>query len=223
MGENQPEGMEEFFDLRAETYDSHMFKNVNNFREFYQAVARPVKPTGNNIKILDLGCGTGLELAAIFSRAPQAKITAVDLSEKMLNNLLEKYQQQRSRIEIRQASYLTVPFEEEHYHYAISVMTLHHLTEAEKIKLYKKIARALKPGGKYVEGDYIALSQKEEKSFLIERRQRLKEVDKEESGLYHIDIPFTLEKQKEILTQAGFRNFHVIYQAGENAVYQAEV
>jgi len=223
MGENQPEGMKEFFDLRAETYDSHMFKNVNNFREFYEAVARPVRQTGNNIKILDLGCGTGLELAAIFLRAPQAKITAVDLSAKMLNKLLEKYHRQHSQIEIRRASYLTAPFEEEHYHYAVSVMTLHHLTEAEKLKLYKKIARALKPGGEYIEGDYIALSREEESSFLAERRQRLKGTDKEDSALYHIDIPFTLGKQEKLLSRAGFHDFQVIYQAGENAVYRAKI
>lgn len=35
-------------------------------------------------KLLDLGCGTGLELGRIFQRFPDISVTGVDLSSEML-------------------------------------------------------------------------------------------------------------------------------------------
>lgn len=58
---------------------------------FYNHVANQVKKTDKPIRILDLGCGTGLELEGIFSNAPKALITGVNMSENMLFKLQEKY------------------------------------------------------------------------------------------------------------------------------------
>ena len=44
-------------------------------------------------------------------------------------------------------SYFDVPFEEAKYDAAVSVESLHHFTKEEKIPLYAKLNKALKPGG----------------------------------------------------------------------------
>ncbi len=65
---DQPEEMGAFFNARAEGYDDHMRK-VLDAPAFYGAIAEAVAPTDDPIAVLDLGCGTGLELAGIFARA----------------------------------------------------------------------------------------------------------------------------------------------------------
>jgi len=79
-----PEEMKSFFDLRVESYDEHMSSNVEDFNEFYSMIAAPFEKTDRLIEVLDVGAGTGIELEFIFAKAPNAKITAVDLSEEML-------------------------------------------------------------------------------------------------------------------------------------------
>jgi len=61
---------------------------------------------------LDLGCGTGLELDFIFARAPNARVTAIDISSEMLAKLKAKLgrSQYGPQVEVPQGSYLTIPF-----------------------------------------------------------------------------------------------------------------
>ncbi|WP_346871072.1 methyltransferase domain-containing protein [Clostridium sp. UBA5119] len=85
MSENyEIEEMRSFFNLRAEGYEKHMEESINSFEEYYKLVSFTLKYTEEVIEILDLGCGTGLELEEIFNKAPNARVTCIDLSEEML-------------------------------------------------------------------------------------------------------------------------------------------
>jgi ubiquinone/menaquinone biosynthesis C-methylase UbiE len=50
----------------------------------------PITGSGNGLRILDAGCGTGASTAALLAVAPQATITAVDASRGMLDAALAK-------------------------------------------------------------------------------------------------------------------------------------
>lgn len=63
--------------------------------------------------LLDIGCGTGLELKAIYNRFPDVKITGIDLSRDMLRRLKEKYTSKDIRT--IEADYFDYPFENEQY------------------------------------------------------------------------------------------------------------
>jgi tRNA (cmo5U34)-methyltransferase len=147
--------MDEFFDGVSGEYDTHMKEYIEGFEQFYSSVAAAVPETQAELRILDIGCGTGLELAAVFQRAPNALITGVDLSGEMLNVLRDKYPDYLDQITLVRESYVTFSYQEEAYDYIISAMTLHHLLPESKNSLYRKIRKALKPGGKYIEGDYL--------------------------------------------------------------------
>ena len=146
------EAMGDFFDKMSETYDSHMEKNVDAFKQFYSVVAA-IPETQTELRILDIGCGTGLELTAVFKKAPNAIITAVDISGDMLDKLRVKYATYLNQITLIQESYMSYSFGEETYDYVMSVMTAHHLLPESKRNLYRRIKKALKPGGIYIEGD----------------------------------------------------------------------
>ena len=55
------EKMSDFFENRLDGYDEHMMTNIESATEFYPFTAS-LLPTDGNSRILDLGCGTGLEL-----------------------------------------------------------------------------------------------------------------------------------------------------------------
>ncbi len=48
-------------------------------------------PKAIDCKVLDLGCGTGLELEEYFKLNPQANVTGVDLASGMLKKLRDKF------------------------------------------------------------------------------------------------------------------------------------
>ena len=159
------EEMKSFFDSRVNGYDEHMASNVEEYDKFYRKIASPLKKTDEPIEVLDLGAGTGIELQFILAKAPNAKITAVDLSEEMLNKLINKYKKIGSQINTITSSYLSLELVPHSFDYIVSVMSLHHLIPVKKIALYKKLKKALIQTGTYVEGDYI-VSLQEEKELL---------------------------------------------------------
>ena len=84
------ETMKEFFENRIDHYDEHMLTAIEGAKEFYPYTSHRL-PRIKEAKILDLGCGTGLELKEYLTMFPDAKITGIDLSQDMLNVLKSKF------------------------------------------------------------------------------------------------------------------------------------
>ena len=84
------EKMSDFFEARLDGYDKHMMTNIESADEFYPFTAKQL-PSAKNCRILDLGCGTGLELKEYFALNPSAKVTGIDLSSGMLAELKRKF------------------------------------------------------------------------------------------------------------------------------------
>ena len=219
------EEMSGFFDTRAGGYDAHMLKSVSGI-ECYRRIAEPISVDSNEIDILDLGCGTGIELEYLFERVPKAKVTCIDMSEKMLELLESKYSSRAQQIQTICGSYIDWTYPQEFFDYVVSSFTLHHFMEDVKVGIYNKIIAALKPGGLYIESDFI-VDRMMMKQYL-QRYRRITKVltDKRYSGYYHIDIPFTIELQKELLLRAGFSHVSVFHEdikpKGSHAVLVAQ-
>ena len=216
-----PEEMKSFFDLGVNGYDEHMASTVEDYWNFYSKIATPFEKTDEPIEVLDLGAGTGIELEFIFDKAPNAKITAVDLSEVMLKKLVKKYVTFSSQIRTIVDSYLSLKLKPHSFNYVVSVMSLHHLMPAKKIALYKKLRNALVPTGAYVEGDYI-VSLEEEKRLLKEFSLQKRNHSLLDDGQYHIDIPFSEERQIRALKDAGFKEVDIIFRTSRSNVVVAK-
>ena len=216
-----PEKMKSFFDIRVDKYDEHMSSNIEDFATFYRTIAVPFVNTDEKIEVLDIGAGTGIEIEFILAKAPNARITAVDLSEAMLKKLVEKYETYSSQIHVIVDSYLSLKLMPNSFDYIVSVMSLHHLIPSQKTNLYKKLRKALLPTGVYVEGDYI-VSVEEEIKFIKEyheQKNRFSLLDEEQ---YHIDIPFSEETQLQTLRDAGFNNVNVLFRTSRSNVIVAK-
>lgn len=224
MSENSKytmEEMEEFFNNRADTYEDHMRETVELFEKYYNSISNPIVKTDEQIKILDLGCGTGLEFEGIFSKAPNCQLTGIDMSEDMMAKLKKKYEHKLDNIKLKKGSYLIIPFEKKNYDYVVSSMTMHHFVPAVKLELYKKIRESLKKGGKYIEGDYMVTIEKE-KEYLDRYYAITNSLNETEKSLYHIDIPFAIETQKELLKKAGFKKIEIIWHVENKLIMVAE-
>ena len=195
------ERMDVFFTARVEGYDEHMRQYVEEDSEFY-AYTASLLPGMDNAEVLDLGCGTGLELEAYFKLNPDAKVTGIDLTEAMLDVLKEKLP--GMNITTVCGSYFEVPFGEETFDAAVSVESLHHFSEEEKLPLYTKLWKALKPGGYFVLTDFFADTDDQEVFFRSELIRLRKEQNLPDDVFYHYDTPMTTEHEKKILLAAGF-------------------
>ncbi len=215
-----PERMADFFDARSDGYVEHMRRSVSEFDDFYQSVARLVSPTDQPVKILDIGCGTGLELDAIFRRAPQARITAIDVSRGMLTELKRRFADRSEQISVIKGSYLQIPLGEVVYEYAVAVMTLHHLLPRTKRELYGRINRALKSGGTLVQGDWV-VSPQEERRYRLRCEEITGTAQGWEDGRHHVDIPLTAESERELLLEAGFSSVEIAWRSEGTAVLAA--
>lgn len=153
------EKMSDFFEARLDGYDEHMMTNIEYASEFYPFTAKQL-PTAENCHILDLGCGTGLELQEYYKLNSSAKVTGIDLSQGMLTELQRKFV--GKNITLILGSYFDVPLGENVFDAAVSVESLHHFTKEEKIPLYAKLHTALKENGYFILTDYFSLSDDEE-------------------------------------------------------------
>ena len=212
------EKMGEFFDARLDGYEAHQLDAIESAREFYPFTAGCL-PQEEGSCILDLGCGTGLELGYYFEMVPTAKVTGIDLAEGMLNALREKYPEKA--MTLIHGSYFDIPFGENQFDAAVSVESLHHFTKEEKVPLYQKVHAALKPEGFFILTDYFALSEKEEKFRRSELLRLKKEQNIRDDEFYHYDTPLTMEHEKEALLYAGFSAVTVLSQWGPTYTLKA--
>lgn len=195
------EKMTAFFEKRLDGYDEHMLTEIESATEFYPFTAS-LLPREPDAHVLDLGCGTGLELEFYFRLNPQAKVTGIDLSAGMLEALRRKFPQRD--IALVCGSYFDVPLEKNAFDAAVSVESLHHFTQAEKQPLYAKLYRALKPGGCFVLTDYFATSDEDEAHWRGELIRLKREQGIANDAFYHYDTPLTVAHETEALLAAGF-------------------
>ena len=213
------EKMDVFFENRLADYDEHMLRDIEGAAEFYPYTAA-LLPKEAKARVLDLGCGTGLELETYFALNPMARVTGIDLSRAMLDRLAAKFPDKA--LHLIHGSYFDVELGLETYDAAVSVESLHHFTAERKRSLYQRLHRALKPGGYFILTDYFAESEELEKEY-FETLERLKrEQGISDDGFYHYDTPLTVEHEMAVLRDAGFSGVRIMKNWGATYTVQAK-
>jgi len=209
------EKMDAFFNTRANMYDDHMLKDLG-LEEFYTEIAAQFVHLKDTDSLLDLGCGTGLELDRLFAKFPALHVTGIDVSSVMLSVLKAKYPDKN--LHLICDSYFDTPLENGAYDYALSTYSLHHFLKELKRTLYQSVYHALKPTGMFVLGDYTVKTPEEEAFYLAECL-RLKSEMKQSGGSYHYDTPFTKETEISLLKEAGFADIRIIRQWESTTIF----
>ncbi|MGD1858078.1 MAG: class I SAM-dependent methyltransferase [Leptolyngbyaceae cyanobacterium] len=140
------------FDAAAQDYDRTRPQYIPCFEEFY-STALGLIPHDNqaDIKVLDIGAGTGLLSGLITAAFPKAAITLADISDEMLRKARERFDS-NPNIEYVVLDFINEPITGK-YDVVVSALALHH-TPQEKLKsIFNKIFNVLESGGHFINAD----------------------------------------------------------------------
>jgi S-adenosylmethionine-diacylgycerolhomoserine-N-methlytransferase len=98
-----PTPIEGYYRWHAQIYDATRWSFLFGRRAILREVA------GKPARILEVGCGTGKNLANLCQRYPKADVTGVDLSGAMLERARRKTQAYSDRVRLRQEAYSGAP------------------------------------------------------------------------------------------------------------------
>lgn len=200
----------EQFNRSAVNYDKDRRAFIPCFDEFYLdttdfIISELVKPR----RILDLGAGTGLLASVWYERLPEAQYLLIDIAQNMLEKARERFSgADNVAFEICDYTEKLPGFD---FDAVISSLSIHHIEDAKKRKLFSDIYSRLSKGQIFVNYDqFIAGDPKIENAYSRYWTMRIKaagvtEHDQSEANKRRrFDRECSVETELEMLREAGF-------------------
>jgi tRNA (cmo5U34)-methyltransferase len=217
--------VKKIFDAGAFQYDRNRRKVIPCFDDFYKTLIRLI-PFNSDAKftVLDLGAGTGLVTALIFNVFPEAVVSLLDASGEMLEKAKERFEG-KDNVQFYVMDYDTSPLPGE-YNLIVSAMSIHHLENSDKKRLFQKIYDALVPGGTFIHAEIArGATDNIEEIYQEQWRNHLEKTDlsKDELDIIYermsYDIPAPLDMQLGWMRSAGFLSVDCFYKYYNFVVY----
>jgi ubiquinone/menaquinone biosynthesis C-methylase UbiE len=161
--------------MREETFKRRLIQSAN------------IQP---QMKVLDLGCGTGTLTIMIKQAHPNADITGLDGDPQVLDRARAKSRTMDIQWDEGLAS--SLPYPDSAFDRVVTSLVIHHLTTDDKRRAFKEIYRVLKPQGELHVLDFGAPHSPLTR-FMVRYMRRLEEVADNFDGL----VP-------QFITEAGF-------------------
>ena len=204
------------FNENASQYDGQRKKLIPCFDDFYSIATSIAETDISNPDILDIGAGTGLLSSFILDKFPDANVTLIDMSEKMLDVAKVRFKANPNVTYIID-DYTKYKFDKK-YDVIISSLSIHHLAGEEKRQLYHTIYSGLNENGVFINADqvlggtpYIESSYKRDWKYKVENSGLFKEEILSAYERANLDKMSTLEDQMDWLKDAGFLDVDCVY------------
>ncbi len=219
--------IEASFDEAAAGYDRARRQLVPGLEGFYGAALESI-PFGRDaeIRVLDLGAGTGLLSAMVAEGFPRSRVTLVDLSVEMLRVARRRMPESNGRFAFRTMDYARKPLPAGGYDLVVSALSIHHLTHGDKREVFERVHDSLVVGGYFVNADQVLGETEEEEEGYNKwwlRRVREAGVSEEDLGAalarMRADRNATLRAQLGWLEDVGFEEVRCAYADHRFAVY----
>lgn len=214
------------FDANAKEYDQERKQLIPCFDDFYGMAVHLVKTDKKAPKILDLGAGTGLLSAFVLNKYPEAELTLIDLSEKMLERARARFGEQ-DNIRYLVEDYTKYPYGEK-YDFVISSLSIHHLPHPLKRELFQLIRGILVEGGQFINADQLqGTTPLIDKFYWQEWEKSVRASGLSEEALQasrerrQLDINATLQDQVQWLLDAGFSEVDCVFKRYDLGVFWA--
>jgi tRNA (cmo5U34)-methyltransferase len=216
------------FNSEAGAFDARVVKIIPCYQEMLTAlVGGLLFPSGQKIRVLDLGCGTGTVAQLVKRSFPNAHIRCVDLAPAMLALAADKLRGVPG-IEFEQANlqfYRPVG----PYDAVVTSLALHHLaTDSDKFRMHRKIYRALAKGGMFLNADITVSPQKPIQNFYLKKwadfigkTYTQKDIHKNYRRYQREDRPSVLLKELLGLERIGFRRVEIFWKYYNFTTYGA--
>lgn len=226
----KPEFVQRYVD-NAENFIAERRRMLGILKSFYNYFIK--KPEGVSSKILDLGCGDGILTREILKVDSNIDATLLDGSQEMLDNA-KKLVGNLNNIRYINCTFqklLETGLELDKYDFIISSLAIHHLTFAEKRLFFHRIYSLLNRDGAFLNIDVVSIEEKLEawylhlwEEWIIEREKTVNYknslIDIPRKTKENPDnLPDALDRQLELLKQAGFKHVDCYYKYGIFAVY----
>jgi tRNA (cmo5U34)-methyltransferase len=130
-----------------EGYAAMVREEVPDYDRLQDEVARATDGIAAR-RVLELGTGTGITTRRVLARHPGARLTGVDSSAEMLAAA------DLPGADLRLQD-LCEPLTDGPFDLVFSSLAVHHLDGPAKTDLFKRVAAALAPGGRFVLADVI--------------------------------------------------------------------
>ncbi|MFH1240059.1 MAG: class I SAM-dependent methyltransferase [Candidatus Diapherotrites archaeon] len=217
------------FEKTITDYDTCDNFVVPRNEEVHQKIleALPYHPK-NELKIMDLGSGTGKLALKVLSKFEKSQITGIDFSKKMISKAKAKLSYFGDRFEAKEADFNEIEFGTG-FDAVVSSIAIHNNTDDNKKTLFKKIYNSLNMHGSFINGDFIKYADEIEQK----RQNQLYRMFLEENLYGHElqvwlehafeqDIPATLDNQFGWLKEAGFKEPKLLWNCKNLAIYSAK-
>ena len=127
--------IEKQFNMIAEEYDGNRRKFIPCFDDFYEGTTKFIVSNINIPKrIIDLGAGTGLLTYFWYQQCPDSEYVLVDIADEMLNVARKRFNS-IGNISYQVMNYID-KLPDTTYDTVISALSIHHLEDEDKIKLF---------------------------------------------------------------------------------------
>jgi tRNA (cmo5U34)-methyltransferase len=166
-----------------DTYLDEMLAEIPVYPELQEQAAAATDGIGAT-RILELGVGTGETTRRVLARHPDAKLTGIDSSPELLERARAAHPDADLRL-----SRLEDPLPQGPFDLVFSALVVHHLDAAGKRDLFRRVAEAVRPGGRFVLADVVVPEREEDVQIPID---------------WEMDLPDRLDDQLEWLGDAGF-------------------
>ncbi len=209
--------IENQFNLIANEYDINRRRFIPCFDDYYITSTKMIlssieKPTS----VLDLGAGTGLLSYYWYRECNEANYVLVDIADDMLNVSRKRFEG------IQNVSHMvldyTKQFPEGNYDTVISALSIHHLSDEQKIELFKRIYDRLPAGGLFVNYDQFCGNTSEISKKIDtywEKQLYSSGLDDRDIELWkerrELDKECSLETELEMLKNCQFKNVQCVY------------
>ena len=162
-----------------------------------------VRQADEALRILDVGCGTGRSWETILERAPNGRITGIDLCPAMLKKVRQRFQRRFDQLTLIEGSSLDTPLGSDCFDIAISMLHVHFFSMDEKARLFTRINRPLRAGGLCLGRD-LCMSRKLEQESLEYFGRYVSPMTDADRGACSFKQSMSVATHHRLLSEAGF-------------------
>jgi tRNA (cmo5U34)-methyltransferase len=215
------------FEEEAKGFDDIIHKIIPFYNEMLEALILALPhPETQQIRVADLGCGTGTIAKMILKRYPNSILTCVDIAANMIETAKIKLRKYKN-IEYIVADFHDFDFSRK-YDCIVTSLALHHLrNDQEKKKFFEKIFDALNKNGAFYNADVVLGSNETLQNLYMNKWKKFMQRKISQSEVENIwcpkyedeDKPAKTIDQLKWMEEIGFKKTDIIWKYYNFAVY----